>query len=59
LTRDEIAERAPGIFAGDGHYEWYFRAPGGEICDAFAARIAAWLAEAGELPGLAVVTHAS
>jgi probable phosphoglycerate mutase len=57
LTRDEIAKRAPGIFDGDGRYEWYFRAPDGETYDAFAARIAAWLGEAAETPALVIVTH--
>lgn len=55
LHRDEIAAISPGIF-DDDYFEWYFRTPDGESYDAFAGRIAAWLAEAGEGP-LIVVTH--
>jgi len=57
LSRDEIGLRAPGIFEGDGRYEWYFRSPDGETYDAFADRIADWLGEAVETPALIVVTH--
>jgi broad specificity phosphatase PhoE len=45
LDRDEIEARSPGIFDGDGHYDWYFQTPDGETYDAFAGRIAAWLGE--------------
>lgn len=55
LHRDEIAIRSPGIFDHD-YYEWYFRTPDGETYDIFAARIAAWLADAADGP-LIVVTH--
>ena len=55
LHRNEIAARAPGIFDHD-YYEWYFRTPDGETYDEFAARVAAWLADAGDGP-LIVVTH--
>jgi probable phosphoglycerate mutase len=57
LTRDEIAARSPGIYDGDGRYEWYYRSPDGETYDALAARIAAFLAEAAQAPALIVVTH--
>jgi len=43
LDRDEIASLSPGIFDGDGRYEWYFRTPDGETYDAFVGRLAAWL----------------
>ena len=56
LDRKEIARRSPGIFAGDGRYEFYFRAPDGERYDAFAARIAEWLGAPREKPVVAV-TH--
>ena len=56
LDRREIALRSPGVFAGDGRYEFYFRAPDGERYDAFAARVADWLAAPREKPVIAV-TH--
>ena len=56
LDRDEIAALSPGIFDGDGRYEWYFGTPDGETYDAFAGRIAAWLAAARERT-LIVVAH--
>jgi broad specificity phosphatase PhoE len=55
LHRDEIAALRPGIFDHD-YYEWYFRTPEGETYETFAARVAAWLADAGDGP-LIVVTH--
>lgn len=55
LHREEIAALSPGIFDHD-YYEWYFRTPDGETYDGFAARVGAWLAEAGERP-LIVVSH--
>ncbi len=57
LTYGEIEARAPGIFDGDGRHEWYFRAPGGERYDAFAARIGDWLAEQNDALPLIVVAH--
>jgi broad specificity phosphatase PhoE len=57
LTYAEIEARAPRIFAGEGRYEWYFRAPGGERYDAFAARIGDWLAEQNDAAPLIVVAH--
>jgi broad specificity phosphatase PhoE len=57
LTYREIAIRSPGVFDGDGRYEWYFRSPDGERYDAFAARLAEWLAERGGMRFLVVVTH--
>lgn len=56
LDRAEIAALRPGIFDGDNYHEWYFATPDGETYDAFAGRIAAWLAEARDRP-LIVVTH--
>ena len=46
----------PGIFDGDGYYEWYFHTPDGESYEAFNARIADWLGSAGDEP-LIVVAH--
>jgi broad specificity phosphatase PhoE len=58
LDRAEIAALRPGIFNGDGYYEWYFTTPDGETYDGFAGRIAAWLAEAKAGNGpLIVVAH--
>lgn len=57
MNRREITVRAPELFTGeDGRWEWYFRTPDGETYDAFAGRIAAWLAEQGP-PPLIVVAH--
>lgn len=55
LHRNEIAALCPGIFDRD-YYGWYFRTPDGETYETFAARVAAWLADAGDGP-LIVVTH--
>jgi len=57
LTRHEIAARSPGIFAGDGRREWYFRSPDGETDEGFSARIGEWLSEPVEARVLIVVTH--
>jgi broad specificity phosphatase PhoE len=57
LTFREIELRCPGIFEGDGRYEWNFRAPGGETYEAFAARVAEWLSSAVEEPLTIAVTH--
>jgi broad specificity phosphatase PhoE len=57
LTYSEIAQRSPGIFDGEGRYEWYFRVPDGECYDVFAARIGEWLIEHAERQVLVVVTH--
>ncbi|HEV2185902.1 MAG TPA: histidine phosphatase family protein [Stellaceae bacterium] len=54
LDRAEIEARSPGIFAGNGRYEWYFRTPDGETYDGFAGRIDAWLSERGDRPLIAV-----
>jgi probable phosphoglycerate mutase len=56
LDRDEIEVLSPGIFDGDGHHEWYFRTPDGETYDAFAGRVAAWLADTRERTVI-VVAH--
>jgi probable phosphoglycerate mutase len=57
LTYGEIAVRCPGVFDGDGRYDWYFRAPDGERYDAFAARLGDWLREQDAACALVVVTH--
>ena len=57
LTFREIEVRCPGVFAGDGRYEWNFRAPGGETYEAFTARVAEWLRSAVEEPLTIAVTH--
>jgi broad specificity phosphatase PhoE len=54
LDRGEIRARAPEIFAGEGRHEWYFRSPDGESYDAFAGRIAGWLAGRDDAPVIAV-----
>ena len=53
LDRREVRSR---MGAGFVEFEWYFRTPDGETYDGFAARIAAWLAEAGDGPVI-VVCH--
>jgi broad specificity phosphatase PhoE len=57
LTYQEIATRAPGVFDGDGRYQWYFRSPDGECYNAFAARVAEWLHGWSEAGVRVVVTH--
>ncbi len=57
LTYREIEKVSPGIFAGDGRYEWWFRAPGGEPYGRFAARLAEWLAEQDEAAAVIAVAH--
>jgi broad specificity phosphatase PhoE len=57
LTYGEIEKFSPGIFDGDGRYEWWFRAPGGEPYGCFAARLAEWLAEQDEAAPVIVVAH--
>jgi broad specificity phosphatase PhoE len=56
LHRAEIVARAPGIFDGDGHYEWYFRTPDGETYEGFRARVGDWLASVRDRSVIAV-TH--
>jgi broad specificity phosphatase PhoE len=56
LDRDQIAALQPGIFDGDGRYEWYFRTPDGETYESFAGRVGAWLAE-GAAEARIVVAH--
>ena len=46
----------PGLFDGDGRYDWYFRSPDGERYDGFAARLGEWLSEQVDC-ALVVVTH--
>jgi broad specificity phosphatase PhoE len=57
LTYSEIATCAPGIFDGDGRFEWCFRSPDGERYEAFAARVGAWLSKLVDAPLTIVVTH--
>lgn len=57
LTYSEITARCPGVFDGQGRYDWYFRSPDGECYDAFAARLGAWLLEQKAAHALVVVTH--
>jgi broad specificity phosphatase PhoE len=56
LDRAEIEALRPGIFDGEGYYNWYFTTPDGETYEVFAGRVGAWLAEAGDGPQI-VVTH--
>ncbi len=51
LDRREIRSRMGVEFE---EFEWYFRTPDGESYDAFAGRIAGWLAELGDGPVIAV-----
>ena len=55
MTRSRRA--APGIFAGEGRHEWYFRSPDGESYAALAARLGEWLAEQDESMAIIVVAH--
>ncbi len=57
LAYQEIAMRCPGVFDGDGRYEWYFRSPDGEHYDAFANRLSGWLRDWTGHGVLVVVTH--
>ena len=57
LTYGEIAACCPGVFDGEGRYDWYFRSPDGEPYDAFAARLGGWLQEQDAAHALVVVTH--
>lgn len=55
LDKRQIKRSTPELFAGEeSRWEWYFRTPDGETYDAFAARIAAWLADLGDAPVIAV-----
>jgi probable phosphoglycerate mutase len=55
LDKRDIRRRAPELFTGeDSRWEWYFRSPDGETYDAFAGRIAAFLADLGPDPVIAV-----
>lgn len=45
LMRKEVRARLGERFA---EWEWYFRTPDGETYEAFAARLAAWLGDAGD-----------
>ena len=55
LDKRDIRRRAPELFAGeDGRWEYYFGTPDGETYERFAGRIAAWLADLGNTPVIAV-----
>lgn len=51
------AEMPPGDLTGEGRNSWFFRCPGGEAYDHFAARLAAWLAERQSGEKMVVVSH--
>jgi probable phosphoglycerate mutase len=57
LTRGEIARRSPGIFAGSGRREWYFRSPDGETYESFAARLGDWLDDRNSAELVVAVAH--
>lgn len=57
LSYAEIEARSPGIFDGAGHWDWYFRAPGGERWEALAVRLGDWLAEQDPAATQIVVAH--
>jgi probable phosphoglycerate mutase len=57
LSQAEIMALAPGTFDGDGQYNWCFSAPDGETYGEFEARLAGWLSEISDHPGLIIVTH--
>jgi probable phosphoglycerate mutase len=50
LTDEEIESPSPGLLDGTTRYDFFFRAPGEESYDAFAARLGDWLAEAARDP---------
>jgi broad specificity phosphatase PhoE len=55
LDKRGIRRLAPELFTGeDGRWEWYFRSPDGETYHAFAARLAAFLADLDDTPVIAV-----
>lgn len=43
LTRAEIETGWPGLLDGASHYDWYFRAPGGEPYEVALRRVRAWM----------------
>ncbi|WP_445679117.1 histidine phosphatase family protein [Radicibacter daui] len=43
LTQGEIEAEFPGVLAGSGPYDWFFRTPDGEGLEAALARAEAWL----------------
>ena len=57
LTYVEIEARSPGIFAADGHHEWYFRSPDGESYEAFEIRLSDWLGALDRSRPVIVVAH--
>jgi broad specificity phosphatase PhoE len=57
LTFCDIELRSPGIFDGDGRWEWNFRAPGGETYDTFVGRVGEWLDEWVGARFIVAVTH--
>jgi broad specificity phosphatase PhoE len=57
LTFRDIELDSPGIFDGDGRWEWNFRAPGGETYDTFLGRVGEWLDEWAGARFIVAVTH--
>jgi len=57
LTYADVAKRSPGIFDGDGRYDWYFRSPDGESYETFAGRVADWLGGSEQPSSIVVVAH--
>ena len=57
LSFRDIELLCPGIFDGDGRYEWNFRAPDGETYEGLAARVGEWLNEAVDMLFVIAVTH--
>jgi broad specificity phosphatase PhoE len=57
LTFRDIELQCPGVFDGDGRWEWNFRAPGGETYDTFAGRVGEWLGEWAGRRFVVAVTH--
>jgi broad specificity phosphatase PhoE len=57
LTFRDVELRSPGVFDGNGRWEWNFRAPGGETYDTFAARVGEWLDEWVGRRFVVAVTH--
>ncbi|HLO76368.1 MAG TPA: histidine phosphatase family protein [Magnetospirillum sp.] len=51
------AEMQPEELSGSGTNSWFFRCPGGESYDHFAARLSAWLSERRAGEKMVVVSH--
>jgi probable phosphoglycerate mutase len=57
LTYTEIEARSPGVFDGDGYYDWCFRSPGGESYEAAVTRLGEWLGEQDDAVPVIAVAH--